>query len=78
MRSETIERLLLCCIAICAPLSIGWPSSEDLGRALTFLLLWSLGSTLLVGSAGAWVAIGRSLRARRGEAARAAAASGTR
>ena len=64
MRSETIEILLLCGIAICSMLSLEWISVDDLRRAAMVLLIWSVGSTLLVGSAGAWVAMARSQRAR--------------
>lgn len=72
MRSETIEILLLCGIALCGALSFGWISMADLGRALVLLLVWAAVSTAMVAAAGAWVAIARTLRARDAANARAA------
>ncbi|GGG31973.1 hypothetical protein GCM10010964_19880 [Caldovatus sediminis] len=72
MRSETIEVLLLCGIVLCGALSFGWISAEDLRHMLSLLFLWAALSTALVGAAGAWVAIVRSLRARNAANAQAA------
>lgn len=75
MRSALIETLLLCGIAVCAPLFFGWISAEDLEQVLVLLLVWAAASTVLVGTAGAWVAIARSLRARAAGNARAGTAT---
>jgi hypothetical protein len=64
LQSETIEIFLLCGIAVCLMLSFEWITAEDLRRAALILIGWSVGSTLLVGSAGLLVAAARSHRAR--------------
>ncbi len=65
LQSETIEILLLCGIAVCLMLSFEWITAEDLRRAALVLIGWSVGSTLLVGSAGLLVAAARSHRGAR-------------
>jgi hypothetical protein len=69
LQSETIEillllllLLLLCGIAVCLMLSFEWITAEDLRSAALVLIGWSVGSTLLVGSAGLLVAAARSHR----------------
>lgn len=64
MQPETLEILLLGVVALCASLTFGWLSAEDLRRIALFLLIWSAGSTLLVAAAATWVALVRSLRPR--------------
>jgi hypothetical protein len=76
LQSETIEILLLCGIAVCLMLRFDWITAEDLRRAALVLIGWSVASTLLVGAAGALVALARSHRARVAAGAGAAVGGG--
>ncbi|HYZ31232.1 MAG TPA: hypothetical protein VE684_02985 [Crenalkalicoccus sp.] len=60
MRSGALESLALGFVLLVTVFWMDLLPVELLGRALWLFLLWAAGSTLLVASAGAWVALRRS------------------
>ena len=68
MTPRSIEFCTYGFVAAATVLWLGLVPPDLLGQALRVVLAWSLFSTLLVGSAGAWVALRRSLAQQRAAA----------
>ena len=63
MRPKAIEHVILVAAILVSLLCLDLlPPGEMLGQVARGLLAWAVFSTLLVASAGAWIALRRSLR----------------
>lgn len=70
MAERHLSRALCLLIAVSAPFWLDLVATETLLHGLALAGAWALGSTLLVAAAGAWVALGRQIAPRPGEARR--------
>ena len=65
MRSQALEHCVLGSVILATLIWMDLVSAEFLGQAGILLLAWAGVSTLLVASAGAWVAFARTRHAKR-------------
>lgn len=66
MRSPPVQHAILGLVILATLLWLDVVPAEALGRIALLVLVWAIGSTLLVAAAGAWVALARSRRRARG------------
>jgi hypothetical protein len=64
MRSQAFEHGVLGSVVVVTLLWLDLLPAEVLGHAVMLLLAWAAISTLLVATAGAWIAIARTRHAR--------------
>lgn len=69
MSPRTIEAAILVAVLVATAIWLDLVPADLLAQALRILLAWSVFSILLVGSAGAWVALRRGAMRRSGSVA---------